>query len=84
MVYSENDPNFAVLGKLKGAEAFLRERGLWPLNGWRSEGSDSNWSLQKIAEAVKQSWVIILDAVLGRFSHSNRTSGIRRTIAGGG
>ena len=80
MVYSENDPNFAVLAKPKGAEAFLRERGLWPLNDWRSEGSDSNWSLQKIAEAVKQSWVIILDAVLGGFSATG-LSGSEGTIA---
>ena len=38
MVYSNNHPNFAVRGKPKGAEAILRERGLWPHNGWRSDG----------------------------------------------
>ena len=37
MVYSENHPNFAVRGKPK-AKTILRERGLWPLNGWRSDG----------------------------------------------
>ena len=31
-------------------------------------GSSSNWRVQKIAEAVNQNWMVILDAVLGRFS----------------
>ena len=42
MVYSENDPNFAVRGKPKGAESPFCERGLWPLNGLRSEGCGVN------------------------------------------
>ena len=34
----EVHPNFAVCGKPKGAEAVLRERGLWPYNSWHSDG----------------------------------------------
>ena len=31
-------------------------------------GSSSNWSTQKIAEAVIQNWVVLMAAVLGGFS----------------
>ena len=41
-------------------------------------GSSSNWSAQKTAEAVTQNWMVLLAAVLGGFSLSNRTSGNRR------
>ena len=38
MIYSGNHPHSAVRGKPKGAEAILHERGLWPRNGWCSDG----------------------------------------------
>ena len=38
LVFSDNHPNFSLRGKAKGAGAVLRERGLWPVNGWRSDG----------------------------------------------
>ena len=41
-------------------------------------GSSSNWSVQKISEAVNQKWMVIVDAVLGWFSLSNRALGIRK------
>ena len=33
LVFSDNHPNLSLRGKAKGAEAILRERGLWPNNG---------------------------------------------------
>ena len=41
-------------------------------------GSSSNWSAQKIVEAVIQNWVVLLAAVLSGFSLSNGTSRNRR------
>ena len=38
LVFSDNHPNLSLRGKTKGAEAILRERGLRPNNGWRSDG----------------------------------------------
>ena len=34
LVFPDNHPNFSLRGKAKGAEAILRESGLWPNNGW--------------------------------------------------
>ena len=41
-------------------------------------GLSSNWSVQKIAEAVIQNWMVLLAAALGEFSLSNRTFRNRR------
>ena len=38
MVFPANHPNIALRGKPKGAEIILRERGLWPRSGRRSDG----------------------------------------------
>jgi len=38
MVISQNYHDFRLRGKAKGAEIILRERGLWPLGVWRSDG----------------------------------------------
>ena len=38
MVFPENHLNIKLRGKAKGAEMVLRERGLWPRFGWRSDG----------------------------------------------
>ena len=40
--------------------------------------SSSNWSAQKIVEAVIQNWMVLLAAVLGGFSLGNETSETRR------
>ena len=38
LVFSNNHPNFSLQSKAKGAAAILRDRGLWPVNSWRSDG----------------------------------------------
>ena len=38
LVFSDEHLNISLRGKAKGAEAILRERGLWPDSGWRSDG----------------------------------------------
>ena len=41
-------------------------------------GLSLNWSAQKIVKAVTQNWMMLLAAVPGGFSLSNRTFGNRR------
>ena len=59
MVYSGNNLNFAVRGRRKGAEAILRERGLWPHNSWRSDRFKFKLEFPKTMEAVIQNWMVL-------------------------
>ena len=47
LVFSDEHLNISLRGKAKGAEDILRERGLWPNSGWRSDGFKSKLECPK-------------------------------------
>jgi hypothetical protein len=66
MVFPENHPDHSLRGQPKGAEIFLRERGLWPGNGKRSDGLRFSLECSKSGgrEGCRlsdiQSWLLIV------------------------
>ena len=88
LVFSDNHPNLSLHGKTKGTEAILRERGLWPNNGWRSDGfgfrlgcpkkRQKDWLAGTGASGCNPEMGAPLAAALAKCSPSNKTSGNKR------